>query len=86
MIYDIRGAVVGSIFTMGVILGSDSTMILGAMICGPLGAYLVKQMDRLWDGKIKPGFEMLVNNYSAGILGLRPVHGRVLLAVEAVHA
>ncbi|GAA4687064.1 PTS mannitol transporter subunit IICB [Frondihabitans cladoniiphilus] len=69
MIYDIRGAVVGSVFTMGVILGSDSTMILGAMICGPLGAYLAKQMDRLWDGKIKPGFEMLVNNYSAGILG-----------------
>jgi PTS system mannitol-specific IIC component len=69
MIYDIRGAVVGSIFTMGVILGSGSTMILGAMICGPLGAYLVKQMDRIWDGKIKPGFEMLVNNYSAGILG-----------------
>jgi PTS system mannitol-specific IIC component len=69
MIYDIRGAVVGSIFTMGVILGSGSTMILGAMICGPLGAYLIKQLDRLWDGKIKPGFEMLVNNYSAGILG-----------------
>jgi PTS system mannitol-specific IIC component len=71
MIYDIRGAVVGGIMTMGVILGaSGTTMILGAMICGPLGAYLVKQMDKLWDGKIKPGFEMLVNNYSAGILGL----------------
>ncbi|MCU1526569.1 MAG: mannitol transporter subunit [Frondihabitans sp.] len=69
MVYDIRGAVVGSVFTMGVILGSDSTMILGAMICGPLGAYLVKWMDRIWDGKIKPGFEMLVNNYSAGLLG-----------------
>ncbi|WIB62613.1 MULTISPECIES: PTS mannitol transporter subunit IICB [unclassified Curtobacterium] len=70
MVYDIRGAVVGSIFTMGVILGaSGTTMILGAMICGPLGAYLIKQVDRIWDGKIKPGFEMLVNNYAAGILG-----------------
>jgi len=69
MVYDVRGAVVGSIFAMGVILGSDTTMILGAMICGPLGAYLIKQLDRLWDGKIKPGFEMLVNNYAAGILG-----------------
>ena len=69
MVYDIRGAVVGSIFAMGVILGSDTTMILGAMICGPLGAYIIKQVDRLWDGKIKPGFEMLVNNYAAGILG-----------------
>ncbi|MBT1618943.1 PTS mannitol transporter subunit IICB [Curtobacterium flaccumfaciens pv. poinsettiae] len=69
MVYETRGAVVGSIFAMGVILGSDSTMILGAMICGPLGAYIIKQLDRLWDGKIKPGFEMLVNNYAAGILG-----------------
>ncbi|MCS5519897.1 PTS mannitol transporter subunit IICB [Curtobacterium flaccumfaciens] len=69
MVYETRGAVVGSIFSMGVILGSDSTMILGAMICGPLGAYIIKQLDRLWDGKIKPGFEMLVNNYAAGILG-----------------
>ncbi|MGN8049830.1 PTS mannitol transporter subunit IICB [Curtobacterium sp. 22159] len=69
MVYDIRGAVVGSIFAMGVILGSDTTMILGAMICGPLGAYIIKQVDRIWDGKIKPGFEMLVNNYAAGILG-----------------
>ncbi|WP_066521952.1 PTS mannitol transporter subunit IICB [Curtobacterium ammoniigenes] len=70
MIYDIRGAVVGSIFAMGVILGaSGTTMILGAMICGPVGAYAVKWMDKIWDGKIRPGFEMLVNNYSAGVLG-----------------
>ncbi|GAA3337183.1 PTS mannitol transporter subunit IICB [Curtobacterium pusillum] len=70
MIYETRGAVVGSIMTMGVIIGANgTTMILGAMICGPLGAYLIKQVDRIWDGKIKPGFEMLVNNYAAGILG-----------------
>jgi PTS system mannitol-specific IIC component len=96
MIYDIRGAVVGSIFTMGVILGSDSTMILGAMICGPLGAYLIKQIDKIWDGKIKAGFEMLVNNYSAGILGfglfmagyfwLSKLFGVIVTALgEAVH-
>ncbi|PZF58938.1 PTS mannitol transporter subunit IIB [Curtobacterium sp. MCSS17_008] len=70
MVYETRGAVVGAIMAMGVILGAAGTvMILGAMICGPLGAYLIKQLDRIWDGKIKPGFEMLVNNYSAGILG-----------------
>jgi len=70
MVYETRGAVVGSIMTMGVIIGANgTTMILGAMICGPLGAYLIKQIDKLWDGKIKPGFEMLVNNYAAGILG-----------------
>jgi len=70
MVYGLRGAVVGSVFAMGVIVGSNgTTMILGAMVCGPLGAYLIKQLDRLWEGKIKAGFEMLVNNYSAGILG-----------------
>ncbi|MBT1543806.1 PTS mannitol transporter subunit IICB [Curtobacterium aurantiacum] len=70
MVYETRGAVVGSIMAMGVILGANGTvMILGAMICGPLGAWLIKQVDKIWDGKIKPGFEMLVNNYAAGILG-----------------
>jgi PTS system mannitol-specific IIC component len=70
MVYGLRGAVVGTVFTMGVIIGSlGTTMILGAMICGPLGAWLIKQFDRLWEGKIKAGFEMLVSNFSAGILG-----------------
>jgi PTS system mannitol-specific IIC component len=70
MVYDTRGAVVGSIMTMGVIVGANgTTMILGAMICGPLGGWLIKKVDSIWDGKIKPGFEMLVNNYAAGILG-----------------
>ncbi|MFZ7089129.1 PTS mannitol transporter subunit IICB [Curtobacterium sp. RRHDQ10] len=70
MVYDTRGAVVGSVFAMGVIIGANGTiMILGAMVCGPLGAWLIKQIDKIWDGKIKPGFEMLVNNYAAGILG-----------------
>ncbi|MCU1596647.1 MAG: mannitol transporter subunit [Glaciihabitans sp.] len=70
MVYGLRGAVVGTVFAMGVIVGSlGTTMILGAMVCGPLGALAIKQLDRLWDGKIKAGFEMLVNNFSAGILG-----------------
>src|SRR5690606_8593891 len=37
--------------------------------CGPLSAWLLKQLDKLWAGKIKPGFEMLVDNFSSGILG-----------------
>jgi PTS system mannitol-specific IIC component len=70
MVYGLRGAVVGTVFATGVIVGSlGTTMILGAMICGPLGALIIKQLDRLWEGKIKAGFEMLVNNFSAGILG-----------------
>jgi PTS system mannitol-specific IIC component len=43
-------------------------MFLGAMIMGPLAAWLMMKVDQIWDGKIKPGFEMLVNNFSAGFL------------------
>src|SRR5690554_4860319 len=69
MIYDTRGGVVATIATMGVIVGTEIPMFLGAMIMGPLAAWLMKQIDKLWAGKIKPGFEMLVDNFSAGILG-----------------
>ena len=69
LVYDTRGGVVASIATVGVIVGTDIPMFLGAMIMGPLAAWLMKQVDRIWEGKIKAGFEMLVNNFSAGILG-----------------
>jgi PTS system mannitol-specific IIC component len=68
-VYDTRGGVVGAIATMGVIIGSSVPMFLGAMIIGPLGGLVIKQLDRLWDKKIPQGFEMLVNNFSAGIFG-----------------
>ena len=70
MVYGERGGVVASIATMGVIVGTTIPMFLGAMIMGPFAAWVCKMMDRLWDGKIRPGFEMLVNNFSAGILGM----------------
>ncbi len=70
MVYNVRGGVVGVIATMGVIMSTGQPMFLGAMIMGPLAAYLMKQIDKIWDGKIRPGFEMLVNNFSAGIFGL----------------
>jgi PTS system mannitol-specific IIC component len=44
-------------------------MFIGAMIMGPLGGWTMKKIDSIWDGKIRPGFEMLVNNFSAGIWG-----------------
>ena len=71
MMYDdnIRGGVVGAIATMGAITGASVPMFLGAMIMGPLGGYTMKKIDAIWDGKIRPGFEMLVNNFSAGIWG-----------------
>jgi PTS system mannitol-specific IIC component len=70
MVYGVRGGVVGSIATMGVIVGSNIPMFIGAMIMGPLGAWVMKQVDRIWEGKIKAGFEMLVNNFSAGLVGM----------------
>ncbi|MGW4097782.1 PTS mannitol transporter subunit IICBA [Mycobacterium sp. NPDC004974] len=70
MIHGNRGAVVGAIATMGVVAGADVPMFMGAMIMGPLGGWAMKKADALWEGKIRPGFEMLVDNFSAGILGM----------------
>ena len=69
MVHDVRGGVVGAIGTMGVIVGAGIPMFIGAMIMGPLGGWTMKKLDSLWEGKIRPGFEMLVNNFSAGIWG-----------------
>lgn len=64
-----RGAVVGAIATMGVIVGTDIPMMLGAMIMGPLGGFTIKKFDQYFQHRIKAGFEMLVNNFSAGLIG-----------------
>jgi len=69
MVHDVRGGVIGAIATMGIIVGAESPMFLGAMIMGPLGGLCIKYVDKFLQGKIKSGFEMLVNNFSAGIVG-----------------
>src|SRR5947209_11998177 len=69
LVYGHRGGVVGAVVTAGIIVGSSVPMFLGAMIAGPLGGWLIKQFDRAIEGKIPSGFEMLPNNFSAGILG-----------------
>lgn len=69
MVYGVRGGVVATIATMGVIVGTTIPMFMGAMIIGPLAAWVMKKIDGIWAGKIKPGFEMLVDNFSAGIVG-----------------
>lgn len=69
MVYGVRGGVIGTIATMGVIVGAGIPMFLGAMIMGPGAAWIMKQIDKLWAGKIKAGFEMLVDNFSGGIVG-----------------
>ena len=69
VVADHRGGVIGTIVTMGVIVGSDIPMFIGAMIMGPLSAWILKKFDQLMEGKVKVGFEMLVNNFSLGIIG-----------------
>lgn len=64
-----RGGVIGAIATMGVIVGSDIPMFIGAMIVGPAAAWVIKKFDKAVEGKVKAGFEMLVNNFSIGIIG-----------------
>ncbi len=91
IVYETRGGVVGAMSVMGVILATSdpifigdaagSPMFLGAMIMGPLTAELMKRLDALWAHRVKPGFEMLIDNFSAGILaGLMAILSMFLLA------
>jgi PTS system mannitol-specific IIC component len=70
LVHGQRGAVVGAVATMGVVVGTDIPMFLGAMIIGPSAAYVLKQIDGVVQQRTRSGFEMLVDNFSAGILGL----------------
>jgi PTS system mannitol-specific IIC component len=69
LVYGQRGAVVGAIATVGVVVGADVPMFLGAMIMGPLAAYVIKLVDGQTLRRIPVGFEMLIENFSAGIVG-----------------
>ncbi|HUG86753.1 MAG TPA: PTS mannitol transporter subunit IICB [Euzebya sp.] len=70
LVHDQRGAVIGAVATMGIVVGSEIPQFLGAMIIGPLAAYLLKRFDDAVLPKVRAGFEMLVNNFSLGIIGL----------------
>ena len=65
-----RGGIMGTIATIGVIEGSDVPMFLGAMVMGPLAGLVIKKFDAFYGNRVKPGFEMLINNFSVGILGM----------------
>ena len=69
VIYQHRGGVVGAIATAGIIVATDIPMFMGAMIMGPLGGVCIKKFDEAVQDSIPGGFEMLVNNFSAGIVG-----------------
>jgi PTS system mannitol-specific IIC component len=66
----LRGSVIACIASIGVIVGTDIPMFLGVMLFAPLSAWIIKQFDKLIDGKVKAGFEMLVDNFSLGIIGM----------------
>ena len=80
VIHGQRGAVVGAIATVGAITGSSVPMFIGAMVMGPLGGWTIKKFDEKFQEKIRPGFEMLVNNFSAGLVGF----ALLLLAFYAI--
>jgi PTS system mannitol-specific IIC component len=69
LVHGERGGVVAAIATAGVAVGSSVPMFIGAMIMGPLAGYLMKTFDKAVKDRIPAGFEMLVNTFSAGILG-----------------
>lgn len=76
MVYGTRGGVLGAVATIGVIVGTGIPMFIGGMIMGPLGGWVIKKFDQAVEDKIPTGFEMLINNFSAGIIGM----GLTLLA------
>ncbi len=65
-----RGRVMGAIAVMGCIVGSDYTMLMGAMVMGPFAGWVIKKFDEAMDGHMPAGFEMLINNFSVGIFGM----------------
>jgi len=69
LVHGVRGGVFGAIATAGIIVGASIPMILGAMMMGPLGGWVAKKLDKLVEGKIPTGFEMLYDTFSAGIFG-----------------
>lgn len=70
LVHGQRGAVIAAVAAVGVIVGTDIPMFLGAMIIGPLAAWVLKKIDSVLDPITPAGFEMLIGNFSLGISGL----------------
>lgn len=66
-----RGSIVGAIAVVGAIMSDpDTTMLMAAMIIGPLSGFCIKRFDKAMEGHMPAGFEMLINNFSVGIIGM----------------
>ncbi|MFC4620305.1 PTS mannitol transporter subunit IICB [Camelliibacillus cellulosilyticus] len=86
MVYGYRGSVIAAIATIGLIIGSDITMFIGAMIMGPLSAWILKKVDGLIEKKIPTGFELLINNLTSGIIGAILAFLGVVAIAPAIHS
>ena len=78
MVHGNRGGVVAAIATIGVIVGAGTPMFLGAMLIGPATAWVVKKIDAWTQPRTPSGFEMLVDNFVAGIVGAAAAVGGLL--------
>ncbi|MCC8017416.1 MAG: PTS mannitol transporter subunit IICBA [Lachnospiraceae bacterium] len=66
-----RGQIAGSIAVVGAIMSDTSiTMLMAAMVMGPLAGFCVKKFDQFMEGRMPAGFEMLINNFSVGLIGM----------------
>jgi PTS system mannitol-specific IIC component len=65
-----RAGVVAAVAVIGMLTESEDPQILGAMVIGPLIGWIVFLFDKYVLPKVEPGYEMLVRNFSAGILGM----------------
>lgn len=69
-----RGGVMGAIAVMGCIAGvgglDGQPMLMGAMVMGPFAGWVIKKFDKFMETRMPAGFEMLINNFSVGILGM----------------
>ena len=69
MVHGHRGGVIGAVVTTAIVVGSTTPQFLGAMAIGPLAAWIQKKLDGVLQPATPEGFEMLVDNFSLGILG-----------------
>lgn len=66
-----RGSIVGAIAVVGAIMSDpNTTMLMAAMMIGPLSGFCIKKFDKAMEGHMPAGFEMLINNFSVGIIGM----------------
>jgi PTS system mannitol-specific IIC component len=80
LVHGHRGGVAGTLGTIGLIVGAEIPMFLGAMVMGPLSAWLIKKIDGAIQRKVRAGFEMVVDNFTLGFLGL----GLIVASYKAI--